>query len=139
MKALTRGQLAKKLGITTEAIRFYEQQQLIQPERAANGYRQYNQESIDKIKFILHAKEVGLSISDIQELLSIRIKPEQHTCQEVKNITHAKLAEIEQKLSQLQHMYDALKVIDERCCGGNHTADSCTILSALSQTRPEEI
>lgn len=136
--SLTRGQLAKQLGITTEAIRFYEQQGLIEPERAANGYRQYNQHCIEKLRFILHAKEVGLSLADIQELLSIQIEPEQHTCQEVKDITQSKLDEIELRIAQLQHMHSALTVINERCCGGTHSAKNCTILTALNETKPEE-
>ncbi len=138
MVSLTRGQLAKQLSITTEAIRFYEQQGLIEPLRANNGYRQYDQHCIDKLKFILHAKKVGLSLGDIQELLSIQIEPDQHTCQEVKDITQAKLRDIEQRIAQLQHMHDALKVINERCCGGVHSAEHCTILTALTQTQPEE-
>ncbi|PWI33260.1 Zn(2+)-responsive transcriptional regulator [Vibrio albus] len=138
MVSLTRGQLAKQLGMTTEAIRFYEQQGLLEPPRAPNGYRQYDQDCIEKMKFILHAKEVGLSLSDIQELLSIQIEPEQHTCQEVKDITQAKLHDIEQRISQLQHMYNALKVINERCCGGAHSAEHCTILTALAETQAED-
>jgi MerR family Zn(II)-responsive transcriptional regulator of zntA len=138
MISLTRGQLAKQLGITGEAIRFYEQQGLLDPQRAPNGYRQYDQDCVDTMKFILHAKEVGLSLSDIQDLLSIQIEPEQHTCQEVKNITQTKLHEIEQRIIQLQHMHNALKVINERCCGGAHSAEHCTILTALAETKAEE-
>jgi MerR family Zn(II)-responsive transcriptional regulator of zntA len=139
MATLTRGQLAKQLNITTEAIRFYEQQQLVTPSRADNGYRQYDQDCIDKLTFILHAKELGLSLADIQELLSIKIRPDQHTCQEVKSITQSKLLDIEQRINQLQHMHDALKVINERCCGGTHSAKKCTILTALTETRSKDI
>ncbi len=138
MESITRGQLAKQLGITSEAIRFYEQQGLIEPYRATNGYRRYNHECVDRMKFILHAKEVGLSLRDIQELLSIQIKRDQHTCQEVKNITQAKLTDITQKITQLQHMHHALTIINQRCCGGDHSAEHCTILTALSETRPKE-
>lgn len=136
--SFTRGQLAKQFGITAEAIRFYEQQDLLEPQRAENGYRQYDHDCVNKLKFILHAKELGLSLGDIHELLSIKIRPEQHTCQEVKNITQAKLIDIEQKISQLQHMHDALQVINERCCGGSHSAEHCTILTALNDTQQKE-
>jgi len=136
--SITRGQLAKQLDLTTEAIRFYEKQGLIEPERASNGYRLYDQNCIDRLKFILHAKDVGLALSDINELLSIQIEPEQHTCQEVKDITQAKLIDIEQRIAQLQHMQKALTMINQRCCGGLHSAEHCTILTALSQTQPSE-
>jgi MerR family transcriptional regulator, Zn(II)-responsive regulator of zntA len=135
MESITRGQLAKQLGITAEAIRFYEQKGLITPLRAGNGYRKYDQNCIDTMAFILHAKEVGLSLSDIQELLSIQIEPDQHTCQEVKDITQSKLIEIEQRIAQLQHMQKALKIMNQRCCGGEHSAEHCTILTALSDTQ----
>lgn len=139
MAFLTRGQLAKQLGLTTEAIRFYEKQELIKPQRASNGYRLYDQNCVERLRFILHAKEVGLALSDIQELLSIQIEPDQHTCQEVKDITQAKLTNIKQRIAQLQHMHDALTVINERCCGGTHSAEHCTILTALSDTQPSEV
>ncbi len=132
---LTRGQIAKQLGVTTEAIRFYEQQGLITPQRADNGYRQYNQNCVERMEFILHCKEVGLSLQDIHELLSIRIEAAQHTCQEVKDIVQAKITEIEQRIVQLKHMQQALTAIDQRCSGGDKTAQKCTILTALSETQ----
>ncbi|WP_264875972.1 Zn(2+)-responsive transcriptional regulator [Vibrio agarivorans] len=134
MTSLTRGQVAKLLGITTEAIRFYEQQGLINPQRATNGYRKYDQDSIEKLKFIIQAKGIGLSLKDIHDLLSIKISPEQHTCQEVKNITQTKLHDIEEKILHLQRMHNALKVIHNRCCGGDHSAEHCTILTAFAET-----
>jgi len=137
--SLTRGQLAKQLGLNTEAIRFYEKQGLVRPQRADNGYRLYDQQCVDTLKFILHAKEVGLALSDIQDLLSIQIEPQQHTCQEVKNITQAKLLDIEQRIQHLQHMHEALNVINKRCCGGEHSAEHCTILTALAETSPSEV
>ncbi|MHA2936707.1 Zn(2+)-responsive transcriptional regulator [Vibrio sp. RC27] len=138
MATFTRGQLAKHFGMTTEAIRFYEQQELLKPHRAENGYRQYDQDCVNKLEFILHAKELGFSLSDIHELLSIRISPEQHTCQEVKDIAQTKLRDIEQRITQLQHMHEALKVVNERCCGGSHSAEHCTILTALTDTQQKE-
>ncbi|WED24686.1 MerR family DNA-binding protein [Vibrio sp. JC009] len=97
-----------------------------------NGYRQYDQNCIDRVKFIFHAKEVGLSLSDIEELLSIKIEAEQHTCQEVKNITEAKLRDIEQRIIQLQHIHDALQMISERCRSGSHLVkDLCKTFNSI--------
>jgi MerR family Zn(II)-responsive transcriptional regulator of zntA len=137
MVSLTRGKLAKQFSITVETVRFYEQQGLLAPERADNGYRLYNSDCVERLKFILHAKRVGLSIEDIKELLSIQIDPKQHTCQEVKEITEAKLSDIENKIKHLQQMYTALTLINQRCCGGTHSAENCTILSALSTTKTQ--
>ncbi len=139
MTFLTRGQLAKQLGISAEAIRFYENQGLVNPKRANNGYRMYDDHCVETLAFILHAKEVGLALSDIQDLLSIQIAPDQHTCQEVKDITQTKLQEIEQRIFQLKHMHSALTKINERCCGGEHSAKHCTILTALNDTQPSEV
>ncbi|WP_394241165.1 Zn(2+)-responsive transcriptional regulator [Vibrio astriarenae] len=134
---LTRGQLAKRLGITIEAIRFYEQQELLLPQRATNGYRQYDNDCIARLSFILHAKNLGFTLEDIHELLSIHIKPEQHTCQEVKSIAESKLQDIEQRIQHLQHMHEALQIINERCCGRAHSAKNCTILTALGRKQSE--
>ena len=130
------GQLAKQSNTSAETLRFYESEGLLpQPERLANGYRDYPPDTLQRIQFIKHAKAVGFTLREIQDLLSIQVAKEQHTCEEVKNLTRQKLNEIEQKLAQLHAIRDALQLIHQRCCGGSESAAHCSILGALESSQ----
>ncbi len=127
------GELAKKSGVTTDTLRFYEKNGLIKPTgRSEAGYRIYSDTSLEQVMFILNSKQLGLSLEEIRELLEIRLEATQHSCAEVKAITSAKLILIDQKINELTKIRNALKKINDVCCG--HTDDDashCSILEAL--------
>lgn len=127
------GELAKLCGISTETLRFYEKNKLLKPQaRTESGYRQYNQSQVRQVHFILNAKQLGLSLQEIRELLNIRLEASAHSCAEVKQITAKKLLELDQKISALQEIRAALKKINDVCCGhSKQSAKHCSILSAL--------
>ncbi|MCW8858151.1 MAG: MerR family transcriptional regulator [Deltaproteobacteria bacterium] len=63
------GELAKKLGITTRTIRYYEEIGLMgAPERLGGGTRTYSREDVLRLKFILKLKELGITLKEMQEL-----------------------------------------------------------------------
>jgi MerR family transcriptional regulator, repressor of the yfmOP operon len=68
-KSVQIGELAKRLGITTRTIRYYEEIGLMgPPERLGGGTRTYNKDDILRLKFILKLKELGISLKEMQEL-----------------------------------------------------------------------
>ena len=68
-KSVQIGELAKRLGITTRTIRYYEEIGLMgPPERLGGGTRTFNKEDILRLKFILKLKELGISLKEMQEL-----------------------------------------------------------------------
>lgn len=128
------GELSKATGVTVETLRYYERQGLLTaPARGDNGYRYYSPENLERVHFILRAKAVGFTLKDIEELLSLEVQRESHTCQEVKDMAEAKLAEIEQRMNELARMREALSTLTDACCGGPMSAEHCTILSALAE------
>jgi DNA-binding transcriptional MerR regulator len=63
------GELAKRLGITTRTIRYYEEIGLMgPPERRVGGTRTYGREDILRLKFILKLKELGITLKEMQQL-----------------------------------------------------------------------
>lgn len=83
---------------------------LIKPAgRSESGYRLYNHENQKQVGFILKAKELGLSLEEIKELLEIKLEATEHSCAEVKAITSAKLALIDEKIAELNKIRRALK------------------------------
>ncbi|EGR4176631.1 Zn(2+)-responsive transcriptional regulator [Vibrio cholerae] len=127
------GELAKRCGVSTDTLRFYEKNDLIAPAtRTESGYRLYDEKSQQQVSFILKAKELGLSLEEIKELLEIRLEATEHSCAEVKAITSAKLAVIDQKIEELTRIRSALKKINDACCGHvEDNASHCSILAAL--------
>ncbi len=128
---LTIGQLADKTGVGIEAIRFYENKGLIpEPPRTAAGYRQYPDDSVNRICFIRHAKELGFSLKEIRELLFLRAAPKTN-CTKVRKEAEHKRREIEQKITALMKMKNALDdLIDQ--CDGKTAASICPILKSLN-------
>ncbi|MDD9155698.1 Zn(2+)-responsive transcriptional regulator [Aliivibrio sp. S4TY2] len=129
------GELAKRCNVTNDTLRFYEKNGLLIPSgRSNSGYRLYNDDNLAQIRFILKAKQLGLTLDEIQELLDIRLEATKHSCAEVKAITQTKLNTIDKKIEQLTEIRTALKRINDACCGHvDEDASHCSILSALTE------
>ncbi|MGC6390081.1 Zn(2+)-responsive transcriptional regulator [Ewingella sp. S1.OA.A_B6] len=133
------GMLAKLADVTTDTIRYYEKQGMMScGERSDAGYRQYADSDLRRLRFIRYAKTTGFTLDAIKELLSLRIDPAHHTCQESKSIVESRLAEVEFKLNELQRMRDSLKRLSNACCGTSHSSASCSILEALEAGAEKE-
>jgi DNA-binding transcriptional MerR regulator len=102
MDMLSIGQVARRAGVGVETVRFYEREGLLEePPRRASGYRQYSEEVVKRIGFIKRAQALGFSLREIsEELLLLRVDA-QTSCDEVKQRTEAKVAEVERKLVEL--------------------------------------
>ncbi|MBB3047889.1 MerR family Zn(II)-responsive transcriptional regulator of zntA [Litorivivens lipolytica] len=126
------GELSKLTSCNIETLRYYEREGLLPPPpRGNNGYRYYPQDSVQRVRFILHAKSLGFSLADIAELLSIQVDKNASTCGDVKQIAEHKLATIARKISELKEMYRALEKVSAACDGSEASAEHCTILQAL--------
>lgn len=128
------GQLAKLAEVTPDTVRYYEKQGMMDHNvRTEGGYRLYTEQDLQRLRFIRYAKQLGFTLETIAELLSIRVDPEHHTCQESKSIVDARLSEVESKLAELTRMRESLKRLSDACCGTAHTSNYCSILEALEQ------
>ncbi|WP_061706988.1 Zn(2+)-responsive transcriptional regulator [Pseudenterobacter timonensis] len=128
------GELARLADVTPDTIRYYEKQQMMDHEgRTGGGFRLYTDNDLQRLKFIRYARQLGFTLESIRELLSIRIDPAHHTCQESKSIVLARLKEVEAKIEELQTMQRSLQRLNDACCGTAHTSLSCSILEALEQ------
>lgn len=130
MKSLTIGQVAQRAGVGIETVRFYERKGLIaEPPRTASGYRQYDKQAISRLRFIRKAGELGFTLAEIGELLSLRSSPES-SCGDVKSRAEAKIADINERIRSLRQMKQALAKLT-KACSGQGTAHDCPILEAL--------
>ena len=128
------GELAKLANVTPDTIRYYEKQQMIDHEvRTEGGFRLYTDNDLQRLRFIRYARQLGFALDSIRELLSIRIDPAHHTCQESKSIVQARLDEVEARIQELQTMQRSLQRLNDACCGTAHSSIYCSILEALEQ------
>ena len=122
--------VAKKTGLTSKAIRFYEEKGLVTPPlRSENGYRSYSQQHRDELTLLRQARQVGFNLEECRELIFLFNDPSRHSA-DVKRRTLEKVAEIERHISELQGMRTQLLALADSC-PGDDSAD-CPIIDNLS-------
>jgi DNA-binding transcriptional MerR regulator len=86
--SLTIGQVAKGAGVGVETVRFYEREGLVPaPKRRPSGYRQYPADTVRRIRFVQAAKDLGFTLKEIRELLSLRVAAGK-SCADVRVTVH---------------------------------------------------
>lgn len=124
---------AEQAGVGVETIRFYERRGLIkQPARPrSGGYRSYDDSAIERIRFIRQAQDLGFSLREIAELLSMRADPAADS-RHVRARAMRKREDVDQKILKLQRIRDALDELIASCPGGG-ALRCCTIMDALTE------
>lgn len=122
--------VAKKTGLTSKTIRFYEEKGLVTaPGRSENGYRTYTQQHLDELTLLRQARQVGFNLEECRELVNLFNDPARHSA-DVKSRTLQKVADIEKHIGELQAMRQQLLALAESC-PGDDSAD-CPIIDNLS-------
>jgi len=131
-KPLLIGQVAREAQVNVETVRYYERLGLLEaPLRKESGYRQYPPKIISRIRFIRRAKELGFSLKEISELLSLRTDPSV-SCDDIRIKAREKISGIEAKMKELGKMKSALESLENQCAGTGPTSE-CPILDALEK------
>jgi len=131
MTRFTIGRAAKAAAVNVETIRFYERRGLIARPRkpAGGGAREYDDGTVARVRFVREAQELGFSLREIAELLSLRADPGTD-CAEVRARAMEKRDEVEAKVNRLSRMRDALDDLIAFCPGSGNLG-ACTILEAI--------
>ena len=124
------GQLASATGTPIDTIRYYEAQGVLpRPDRQlSSGYRLYGDADVERLGFIRRAKTLGFTLREISELLSLSAGDDMAR---VRQAVSEKLADVEQRLRELQRIRDGLHALIA-ACPGQGAPDACPILDALS-------
>ena len=134
MDAMNIGQVAKASGVSAKMVRHYEAVGLVPaPPRTDAGYRQYTASEVHTLRFIRQARDLGFSIHEIGELLSLwhnRKRPSRL----VKALAQAHIQALEQKAQELLAMKATLQNLVQ-CCHGDERPD-CPILDQLASNAP---
>jgi MerR family transcriptional regulator, copper efflux regulator len=129
MSTMTIGRLAKQAGINIDTIRYYERNGLIpEPVRRASGYREYALSDVQRLRFILRAKDLGFTLAEIRELLSLSADRD---VRGVKRRAEQRLEQVQRKIKELQRVRRGLKILID-ACPGHGDLERCPIVAALS-------
>ncbi len=128
------GDLAKLSGATTKTIRYYELLGLLpKPERTDSGYRLYDEKDVERLSFIRKAKNLGFSLTDIGETLSL-YDSQQAPCIHVLELLDRKIDEIDQLVGELQNLQQELvKLRKESAPRVSRDADGSPICKIIEQ------
>jgi MerR family transcriptional regulator, copper efflux regulator len=125
------GELARRAGVNVQTVRYYERRGLLSdPRRRAAGYREYTEGTLERLRFVRRAQELGFTLAEIEELLTLRLDPGT-TAADVKARAEAKIAQVEGKLRDLERIRHALAHLAGRCRGGRGLVGDCPLLDAL--------
>lgn len=134
---LSIGKLARSAGVGVETLRFYERKGLLaKPPRSRSGYRAYPREALRRVLFIRRAKDLGFTLREIAELLSLRVHPRK-SCADVRAIARERIADVDARIAELARIKAALERL-ERACRGKGPTGACPILDAIEKAGSEE-
>ncbi|MBF8436115.1 MerR family transcriptional regulator [Halanaerobiaceae bacterium Z-7014] len=134
MSEITIGELADRVEINIETIRYYEREGIIpEPPRNKSGYRIYSREDITRLEFIKTAKMLGFSLQEISELLSLSVDQDSDF-KEVRRRVQEKVEVIDKKIENLKRMR---KILTEliTACDTEKTTDRCPILKGIEEKK----
>ncbi len=126
-----RSGLARLTGCNLETIRYYEKIGLMpDPPRNASGYRTYDERHVQRLRFVLRARELGFSVEEIRGLLHL-LDGGAETCADVLALTEKHLADVRARIADLRRIERVLARTAAQCSG--EKVPQCPVLDALSR------
>ena len=140
MAPLQIGQVARKTGLSVDAIRFYEKAGLLpRPARTRAGYRVYQDREMADLEFIKRAQRLGFCLEEIRELFSIQRHPSE-VCLHVRDLIAKKLSIVRSKIAELRAMESDLARALRTCRTALRQPakhqDSCPVLNEIAVVQP---
>jgi DNA-binding transcriptional MerR regulator len=127
---LSIGELSKRTGVKIPTIRYYEQMGLIrEADRSEGNQRRYEKSDLERLAFIRHARDIGLNIDAIRELIALS-QHRQMPCEGADRIAAEHLAHVREKITSLKKLEHELERIASHCHG--HSIEDCYVIRALS-------
>lgn len=109
------GEVAERTALTVDAIRFYERRKLLpKASRSAGRFRLYTEDAVERLHFIQQMQGLGFSLREVGELIHLRERKVE-SCEPVKQLLAAKLADVRAKMADLARLEQELKADFRKC------------------------
>lgn len=129
LESLTVGRVANRIGIRPSAVRYYERQGFVASERLANGYRAYDREAIDVLRFITRAKSLGFSLAEVREILAL-YRGGTEPCGCVTKMIERNLVAIDQRIAELSALRRQLRRLRKSPARAQRPRAICPIIES---------
>tara|TARA_R110000772_G_scaffold97112_1_gene196204 strand:+ start:422 stop:829 length:408 start_codon:yes stop_codon:yes gene_type:complete len=123
-------------GLPAKTIRYYDEIGLVTPGRRANGYRDYDDRAVQKLAFLKRARQLGFSIDDCRQLLSL-YEDKRRASKDVRALAGQHLAEIDMRLNELHALRATLADLVDSCHGDSRP--DCPILTDLAGAQVKKV
>lgn len=95
------GEMARLADVSAKTVRYYEDIGLMpEPDRHANGYREYSAEHLERLRFIKDAQAAGLSLAGAAEILELKSRGES-SCAHTAKLLEQRVADVDQQIERL--------------------------------------
>lgn len=129
------GQLAARAGVNLQTVRYYERRGLLaEPPRRESGYREYGLESVQALRFIKRAQELGFTLKEVEQLLHLASGGPQ-ACDAARDLANHRIADLDERIADLQAMRDSLARLAQTCARPHGERD-CPLLQSLTPSQP---
>ena len=123
------GEAARQSELPPKTIRYYEDIALLKPSRSGNGYRDYSENDIHRLRFLQRSRSLGFTIEECRLLLSL-YEDDQRASADVKAVANQKINEIDRKIKELRSLRKTLSALAENCHGDDKP--DCPIIDDLA-------
>ena len=124
------GELSRRTEVKVPTIRYYEQMGILSAsDRTVGNQRRYSRDELERLAFIKHSRDLGLSISSIRDLIRLNAHPDE-PCSDADHIARAHLVAVRNRIDRLKRLETELERIVSACNGGS-IAD-CNVIKSLS-------
>lgn len=127
------GELTARTGCPAETIRFYEAEGLLQaPERASNNYREYGEEHVSRVSFVMRCRSLDMAHDEIRVLLRLQDEPGT-PCDEVRAMLNEHANHVDARIAELSALKEQIQQIRDACADGE-CIGACGALESLRRT-----
>ena len=123
------GEASQQSHLPPKTIRYYEDIALVKPARAENGYRDYSNSDLHRLRFLQRARSLGFTIEECRQLLSL-YEDEHRESADVKKLAERKITEVDRKIRELKSLKSTLSLLARECHGDNKP--DCPIIDDLA-------
>ncbi len=123
------GQAAKRSGLPTKTIRYYEDIGLVSSARRENGFRDYSERDVHNLRFVARARGLGFTVEECRHLLELYQDPARSSA-EVRQAAERHIEDVRAKIAELQAMEKTLNHLIHACAGDGRP--DCPILEGIA-------
>ena len=130
---LTVSQLAKATDVGADTVRYYERIGMIgEAERTGAGYRKFDEQAVERVRFIKNAQGMGFTLDEIKQLLELASDERSQDCSAICDFARRKVADLESQIRQMRAFKRELETLADSCSGVGQPLESCKILARMN-------